>query len=313
VSLPMIGQGAHPRVCRAVLTARGLARAGALAGAVGLAGLSGVAAQEATPEMGMMAGECRPAAATEMIAAEATPAADAVAEMGAATPASAEIAGRAQAAVENFVACWNAGDLGATLGLVTPNLLQTSFGVADAMAAEAALPELGLGPITLQEVGDVSVYDDGRASIDVGYQRGDFQHVDARWFMVERDGQLLIDQEQLLPIDVEGDKAFVSFSVADDASPVVLDQSTEVAAIPVLVLQAINNGAERHVFFVYPAAGDGATPAAGGGAGAIGVVSVAPGEREEIALADLPAGAYDIVDPAVDGSTVTLTVTEPSA
>ena len=33
-------------------------------------------------------------------------------------------------------------------------------------------------------------------------------------------------------------------------------------ADPVLVLQAINNGTERHVFFVYPQAAGGATPTA---------------------------------------------------
>jgi hypothetical protein len=299
---------------RAVLTLRGLA----LAGVIGAASLSGaLAAQDATPDQGMMAGECQPAAATEMIAAEATPAADGDAEAAAATPASEEIAGRAQAAVENFVACWNSGDLGATLGLVTPNLLQTSFGVADAMAAEAALPELDLGPITVLEVGEASTYDDGRASIDVAYRRGDHQHVDARWFMVERDGQLLIDEEQLLPLDVEGDKAFISFSIADDATALVFDQSTEVVSPPVLVLTAINNGAERHVFFVVaqPEAESGATPAADAIAApgnVIGVVSVAPGEREEMALVDLPVGGYAVIDPAVDGSMAAMSVVAPA-
>lgn len=301
--------GAEPTIRRAVLSVRGLA----LAGMLGAATVSGVAAQEATPDA--MAVACQPAAATEMIAAEASPASDAAAETGAATPASDDVAARAQAAVENFVACWNSGDLGATLGLVTPNLLQTSFGLADAMAAEAALPELDLGPITLLEVGDVATYDDGRASIDVGYARGDHQHVDARWFFVERDGQMLIDEEQLRLLDVEGDKAFISFSVADDAAPLAFDQSTEVASPPVLVLTAINNGAERHVFFVVALPAGEGTPVPGdllADGTVIGAVAVAPGDREEMALVDLPVGAYAVVDPAVEGSAATMAVVPPA-
>lgn len=301
--------GAEPTIHRAVLSVRGLA----LAGMLGAATVGGVVAQDATPDA--MAVACTPAAATEMIAAEASPASDAAAETGAATPASEEVAGRAQAAGENFVACWNSGDLGATLGLVTPNLLQTSFGVADAMAAEAALPQLDLGPITLLEVGEASTYDDGRASIDVGYARGDHQHVDARWFLVERDGQLLIDEEQLRPVDVEGDKAFISFSVADDATPLVFDQSTEVASPPVLVLTAINNGAERHVFFVVALPAGEGTPMAGDlmdAGDAIGAVSVAPGDREDVALVALPIGSYAVVDPAVEGSAASMSVVAPA-
>jgi hypothetical protein len=289
---------------RAILTAQGIA----LGGALTLAAIAGAgAAQDATP-----AAECvPPAAAAGMSAmAAATPAADLVA-----TPASEEVAARAQAAAENFVACWNAGDLGAALALVTPNLLQTSFGVADAQAAEAALPELGLGQIEIVEVGDANTYDDGRASIDVGYTRGDYQHVDARWFMVEHDGELMIDQEHLLPPSVEGDKAFISFSVADDESPVGFDQRSEIAPIDVVVLHGVNNGDSARFFTVHKLPAMDGTPMPGEmpeGGEVIGFLAIAPGEQEDLPLAGLEPGVYALTDSAVEGSVATLLIAEPA-
>jgi hypothetical protein len=303
---------------KALLTAQALAL-GATLGVGGLAlGPAVAAAQEATP----VAGACVPPTAgmTSGTGAAASPVAE-TAEL-AATPASDEIAARAAAAVDNFVACWNSGDLGATLALVTPNLLQGSFGLADAQAAEAALPELGLGDLTLLETGKVVTYDDGRASVELAYQRGDFQHVDARWFMVERDGELLIDQEEFLVPRPEGDQAVVGYTIADDATPVAFDQFTEVGPSPVLVLSGINNGAERHVvrLVMLGAVAGAATPVAGeetaatvpaelvGEGTTVGLIALAPGAREDLALVGLPEGSYALVDDAVEGSAAALTI-----
>jgi len=311
---------------RAVLTARALALGGALGiGSLGLGsglGLAAASAQDATP--GAAATACVPpaAGATTGAAAMASPAADAAAL--AATPASDEIAARAAAAVDNFVACWNSGDLGATLALVTPNLLQGSFGLVDAQAAEAALPELDLGDLTLLETGEVSTYDDGRASIDLAYQRGDIQHVDARWYMVERDGELLIDQEELLAPQPEGDQVVVAYAIADDASGPAFVAFSEIPAAPVLVLNGANNGAERRVVRVVrlPAADGAATPVPGATAGAatasadqvaagttVGLIALEPGAREDLALVGLPEATYALVDDAPGGDAATLTVT----
>ena len=303
---------------RAVLTVQAVALGGALG--LGGLGLGLAAAQDATPGTGA----CVPPAVGDTVGAEAmaSPAAETVAAELAATPAGDEIVARAAAAVDNFVACWNSGDLGATLALVTPNLLQGCFGLADAQAAEAALPELDLGALTLLETGEVATYDDGRASIDVAYMRGDYQHVDARWFMVERDGELLIDQESLLPPRPEGDQAIVGYTIADDATPLAFDQFTEVGPSPVLVLSGVNNGAERHVVrLVRLAAAEAgaATPVAGEEVATVpaelvavgttvGLIALAPGAREELALVGMPAGAYALVDDAVEGSAAALTV-----
>jgi len=225
-------------------------------------------------------------------------------------------AARARAAAENAVACFNAGDLGAFLSAVTPHFLQTSFGVADAKAAEAALPEINIGPIVVTEWGDVNTYENGTASIDVGYSWGDHQHVDARWYMVESDGQLLIDDEHLLPPDVEGDKAFISYSVADDAGPVGFDQRSEIAPIEVVVLHGTNNGESARFFMVYALPAMEGTPMPGEmpeGGKLIGFVAVAPGEQEDLALSGLEPGMYAVSDSAVEGSVAVLAIAEPAS
>ncbi|MGI9252667.1 MAG: hypothetical protein ACR2J8_02895, partial [Thermomicrobiales bacterium] len=172
-----------------------------------------------------------------------------------------------------------------------------------------------LGQLAISEIGDVSTYENGEASIDVGYTRGDVQHIDGRWYMIEKDGQLLIDHEHLLPPDVEGDKAFISYSVADDESPVGFDQRSEIAPIPVLVLHGTNNGEKNRVFVVHALPAMEGTPMPGElpeGGKIIGLVAVGPGEQEDLALVGLEPGLYAISDGAVDGSVATLTIAEPA-
>ncbi|MCC6315595.1 MAG: hypothetical protein IT337_16475 [Thermomicrobiales bacterium] len=267
------------------------------------------AAQSATP-----AASCAPPPAADVMTAERGAASTATVEL-AATPASAEISSRTLATVDNFVACWNVDDLGAALALATPRFLQSSFGLADAQAAEAALPELQLGPMELLGTGDVATYADGRASIDIAYQRGPYERVDARWFLAQTGDQLRLDEEILLPPRPDSDHAVLSFSIADDAAIVVLDQSTELTRIDTIVLQGVNYGAKPHVFRVVQVADSPTKNPAAAVAEAegpiVGLLAVEPGGRESLALAGLPAGEYAIVDPAVEGSSVILTVAEP--
>lgn len=285
-----------------------------LGGALGVGAATAALAQDATPG----AGACVPPAATTATGAMASPAA---AGDLAATPASDEIAARAAATVDNFVACWNSGDLGATLALVTPNLLQGTFGVADAAAAEAALPELDLGAITLLETGTVNTYDDGRASIDVTYLRGDYQHVDARWYMVEQGGDLLVDQEELLVPRPEGDQAVVGYAIADDGSAPVFDAYTEIPPSPVIVLSGVNNGTEPRVVRLVrlqgndlaatPVPGEAAVPSVSADIVAlgqtVGLVTIEPGAREDLAQVDLPEGVYALDDGSGnDAATLTI-------
>jgi len=176
------GYGSRPTPLRgAARTLGGLALGGVLA----LAGVAGVFAQ-GTPETGagMMAspasGDCiAPDADTTGLASPAADAADAMA-----TPGDTALLDEAVAAATNLAICWNAGDLTGVLASVTPNLLQTKFNVADAAEAEEALAGMELPPYSILEVGEVNTYDDGRASLDIIYLLGDYQYVDARWYMV---------------------------------------------------------------------------------------------------------------------------------
>lgn len=288
---------------------------------VGGRSAGGVLAQStpiASPVASPTTGDCTPAENPDAAAAAspaASPAADDPASEPAGTPAAGADAETITAAVENVAFCYNAGDLEALLTLVTPNLLQDKFGTTDA----GALADAELLPYTVLSVSNVATYDDGRGSVDVVYLAGDYQYVSATWYLTEIDGQLLLDEEALQAAQPDGDTALVSFSVADDASPVAFDQFTEIGAQEVVILYGSNNGAEQHVFNLYllseeSAATAVATPAAVAEAFPddvtfVGQVSLAPGERGDIALVAPAEGTYALVDPAVEGSAATLTIT----
>ena len=290
--------------------------------------VSGVGAQ-ATPEAGTMAspaaGPCEAPDGTVGMAAspmaspvaEATPVADAAAPVG--TPVDDQaLADEVMSAVENFINCWNAGDLGAAFALATPNLLQAQLGVADAAQAEASLADVELPLFTILEAGDVQSHDDGRVSSHVVYMLGEHQYSDSRWYFVRAGDHLLLDEVQQLRPQPEGDTAVVSFSVADDATPVAFDQFSEIPTTDVVILYGVNNGAERHIFTVVRLPeGMTGTPEPGAmpptDAEFVGRISLGPGEQQELALVNLPPGTYVLFDIAVEGSAATLTVTEPAA
>jgi hypothetical protein len=302
--------------------------AGALAGMVALVGVAGVGAQ-ATPvatgiEASPAAGPCEAPEGTPQIAASPVASPVAADAAPAATPVDDEaLIDDAVAAAENLANCWNAGDLDAVLGLVTPNLLQTKFGVADAEEAADVLGGMEeLPPYTILEVGDVQAYDDGRASLDLDYLLGDHQYTAARWYMVEADGQLLIDEEELLlpQPDVEA-SSVIGVLFADDESPVAFgegaDEETggrEVALLPAIVLNADNTaGTERRFLSVVQVLDESATPTAGElpEGEFVAQIGLAPGDQADVALVNLQPGTYAIGEPG--GESIPLTITEADA
>jgi len=315
------GKGPVGAICRSVGVA-------VLAGVFALIGVGGVGAQ-ATPvaDSGIAAdpaaGPCEAPEGMPQIAA--SPAASPVADDAApvATPVDDEaLIDDAVAAAENLANCWNAGDLEAVLGLVTPNLLQTKFGVADAEEAADVLGGMeSLPPYTILEVGEVQTYDDGRASLDFDYLLGEYQYTAARWYMVEADGALLIDEEELLPPqpDVE-ESTVVGVAFADDESPVAFvqgaDEETggrEVALLPALILNVDNTaGTERRFLSVVQVVDEEATPAAGElpEGEFVAQISLAAGDQADVALVNLQPGNYAVGEPG--GESVPLTITEPA-
>jgi hypothetical protein len=308
------------------------ARALVLAGGLALLGVAGAAAQ-ATPEGGVMASPAAgPCEAPEgMAGMEATPAASPMAtpeggDEGAlpvGTPADDQaLIDEAVAAAENLANCWNAGDLEAVVGLVTPNLLQTKFGVADAEEAAAALGGMDLPAYSILSVGDAQTYDDGRASLDLDYLLGDHQYTAARWYMVEADGQLLIDAEELRfpQPDVEA-SSVIGVAFADDESPAAFVQEADEAGarsvpfLPAIILNVDNSaGTEQRILSVVRLAeGTEGTPAAGAfpedAEEFVAQVSVPAGDQVDVALVDLEVGSFAIGE--VGGESVPLTITEP--
>ncbi|HEU5430637.1 MAG TPA: hypothetical protein VFU81_03190 [Thermomicrobiales bacterium] len=329
---------------RRSLLPRGAAAAGGilLGGALTLATIAGAAAQ-GTPAAGMMAspttGACTaptppmlpgaPAAspmtetamqsaATPMVEPAAT-AAPAETPAPLATPAAASTAQDAIAAATNLVHCFNAGDFDTFIASVTPNLLQEEFGASDPAAVKAVIEAaLGGAPapkIAVVSTGDVNTYEGGNVSLDLVYMLGDYQYVNARWFMIPADRYLILDHEQLLAPHPEGDTTVISFSIADDSTSVAFDQSTQIPQAPVTMLHGINNGAKHHIFQVVELPAGAATPAPGTTPQGefIGRISLAPGAQQDMALVGLEPGTYLLYDTGVPGSMATLTITPPES
>ncbi len=310
----------------------------ALVGVLALVGSrAGVAGAQLTPPAGSpvaspAAGPCEAPegtpAATEGMAAEqveGTPLAGAVPE---GTPVENAMADEAIAAAENFVNCWNAGEFEAALALVTPTFVEQRLNVDSPDEALELLEEEDQPQFTILARGNVLSYDDGRTSVDIIYLFGEHQYVEARWFMVTADEQLLIDQEAMLPPRPEGEtSAVISFSIAEDAeagttadeNPVAFDQTSELTVADIVTLHGVNNGEERHIFTLVQFGDDPTmgTPAADEfdptQGEFVGQLSLAGGEQGDMVLLSLQPGVYVLYDPAVEGSVAPLTIVEPAA
>ena len=233
----------------------------------------------------------------------------------------------AEAAAENLMVCYNAGDLAAVASLVTANLLQGKFGFGSLEEAAAGLSGMELAPFGLIEFGDVASYADGRVSIELTYMVGQYQYVEARWYMVMEGDALLIDEEELLlpQPDVESLTA-LSFAITDDTTPLAITSARSVPAPEALVVHGRNLGAEQHIVTMYRVPDEAAaTPVAAAeelpaDAEFVGQLALGPapqpgvateGFEADMALLGLTEGTYVLVDPAVEGSVATLTLTEP--
>ena len=309
-------RGAAMRSARALIVAGGLV-------ALSIAGASA----QATPESGSMAtpadGPCEvPAGMADMASPMASPEAD-DAEAPVGTPVDdPAVIDQAVAAAENLANCWNAGDLEAVLGLVTPNLLQTKFGVASADEAATALSSMELPLYAIVSTGDVQTYDDGRASLDLDYMLGDHQFSSARWYMVDAGGQLLIDEEEFrLPQpDVEA-SSVIGMAFESDDSAVAYGEAADaetggrtVPAVEGLILNLANAGTENRILTVVRLGDDEtASPVAGPlpMGDFVAMVHVSGGGQTDVALLNLEPGNYAVGE--MGGDSVPLTITEVAA
>lgn len=315
------------------------ARALVLAGGLAVVGVAGAGAQ-ATPQAGAgvvpsggveaspATGPCEapdgmPGMEIEAASPEASPVGgEGVLAVG--TPVEGdELADDAEAAVENFANCWNAGDVEAVLGLVTLNFVQAQYGVDSADAAAELLGEEGALPeISLVATGDVLTFDDGRASIDLDYLLGPYQYTSARWYMVEADGQLLIDEQELTvpQPDVEA-SSVIGVGFVDDETGLAFDAGADdvggrtIPLLPAIIVTVGNTvGTEsRIVSIVRLDEAPAGTPEAGDfpedGGEFVAMFTVAAGGSPSVALVNLSPGSYVVGE--MGGDSVPLTITEP--
>lgn len=233
------------------------------------------------------------------------------------TPVDASVEEEVIAAAENFVFCYNAGDIETLSQLVTPNLLLDLFGIEDPATAGDVLAETELLPITVLGLGEVQSYEDGRFGLILQYLLGDYQVVAATHYFVEVDGQYLVDEEVYDAAVLDGDSTLVSLIVSDD-EPLKFDQAADeagnrtVPSMPLVNVFINNSSTSQQIYEVYALeAGTEATPVSAGvaeDAMVVGRLSLAPGESATMYLTQLPTGGYGIV--AADGTGVTLIITE---
>jgi hypothetical protein len=248
------------------------------------------ALEVATPEGEDMAGMDHGTPAAED---EAPPAEEAA---PAGTPADDATTAEAQAGAQNIINCLVSGNLEGAAALLTPNFVQSYFGVPtvyDALA-RGSLEDAPYGEGT--EVGDVLTYDDGSVSVDVLYPQSQYQTAAERWFLVQNGEYWKIDNIQ--PIDApapEGDTAVVGVVMTEYAfTPNV----PSVVTMPVITFHLQNQGAEDHemVLLRLP---EGVTieealedPALNEQIEFIGFGFAAPGEESDAHFVGLEPGVY---------------------
>ncbi len=212
--------------------------------------------------------------------------------------------GMISAAAVELAACWEAGDWQAVASMVTPRFLETAVGVAGVTSEERAqgLAALDPGALRIASMTPAAIWSDGRGVVDLLYFRGHgdpLQAIAARWFFVAERGVVWFDEESLLLPPPLGDRLTIGFSIADDAQPMqwASQSAGHIASSPVVALHGVNRGRTPHTIILHDAH---ARP--------LGVLTLPAGSEGDLVLLDLPAGAYQLQDPAVVGSTLELVV-----
>lgn len=209
-------------------------------------------------------------------------------------PADEETTARVTAAVANLVACLDAGDGLGFAALVTPAYLQSSFGITNPYDMVYVME--GFPGISLISVENVLVHSDGRVSGEVMNQFGEAQVDRFQALFVDEDGQLLLDEEILLPI--ENADVTIEVSLVDFAFE--MSENT-VPADSMVAFNVSNDGDYDHEFFVMRLP-EGVTveealeaPEPPEGVELFGGVYAEPGQTASLALNGLAPGTYTVV------------------
>jgi uncharacterized cupredoxin-like copper-binding protein len=280
-----------------------------------------VYAQDASPEASPVTGPCDapalpPGTPTPRVegspvaempgAEEAAPAASP--EAG--TPADEATTQTAVAAVQNIVNCLNSGNYEGVAALFTPNMVRQIAGTTNPYDVLDALQGLVFRDF---QTDGVATYADGRLSIEVTYLETEYQYVHERWWLVQDGDYWKLDGYDTLTPEPAGDTAVVGVALGSPDNEYSITPNTDsVTQSPVLIFHATNAGKEAHMLAVLklPA---GATidqvmqdESLQQQTEFIGSIDyLAPGEAQDLALVNLPPGAYTLICffPAPDGKT----------
>jgi len=257
-----------------------------------------------------------PAAATAMTDM-ATPAAatpEAPAPVG--TPADAATGAEIIAAAQAIADCGNAGDYKGLVALLTPDMLQSTFGVTNPYDAVEAIH----GQIFGNFVATNSVtYDDGSVGVDTTYMQSQFQLYSEHWTLVKDGDYWKVNSiapmsastdldTSVLGIALAGAKDAKTGKMVYSITPATFDTATGVSHVteaPALSLHVTNivDGAEDHELLLLqlPKGADpkglldGSISEADAGVTYVGQVTVPAGKQQDMLLIGLPAGTYTMV------------------
>lgn len=240
------------------------------------------------------------------------------------TPADTVMAESVTTAVQNFANCWNEENWRAVAALGTPDFWQSYVGQENRYNALAELEDWGQysGKYTLESAENAEQQADGRVSIEGTYLRGDHFYSAARWYFVDEDGRLLLDEIELLVPELEGDTVLVGLTVDPTADPYLVWGQASIVQQAVVTVHVVNSDTVDHNVVIRrlsdddAAAVEAATPVSGDATESAEFVAashVEPGEQLDLYLVNLEPGTFVAYDGVDEDVVATITVAEPAA
>jgi hypothetical protein len=157
---------------------------------------------------------------------------------------SAQVAEQVNAAVRNFISCWNQRKFEAVATLATPNMMRSIFQEvkpADVLTDMNGLPEV---EYALQSLGDFQQHTDGRVSVAFHYI---FVHPHrvGRWYFLKQNGWWILDREARTTPQIPGERSVIDVAAKDYTYTI-----TNAKVGPVTVLHEHNDGPAPHEFIL---------------------------------------------------------------
>ena len=155
-----------------------------------------------------------------------------------------EVTQEINAAIRNFVNCWNTRNFKSVVTLSTPSLMKSIFvqvKPVDLLTDMDGLPEV---TYDIKSLSDTQRHADGRVSIAFHYLFV-HQHRQGRWYFIKQNGWWLMDREARVTPQIPGEQSVIDVLGKDYSYTV-----TNPKVGPVTVLRAHNDGPAPHEFIL---------------------------------------------------------------